>query len=60
MLSKMPLKWKVLLSTQAVVTAVLIVRRINPEFDWFQRRTLEIKSDETTGSIKIDTKLHEK
>ena len=54
-LSSFPLKWKVLLGTQGVVTTFLIARRMDPEtFDktMFEKRVLEIKRD-SEGSIKV-------
>jgi hypothetical protein len=54
-LSSFPLKWKVLLGTQGVVTTFLIARRLDPEtFDktMFEKRVLEIKRD-SEGSIKV-------
>ena len=55
MFAKLPLKWRVLLGTQGVVTTFLIARRMDPEtFDkkMFEKRVLEIKRD-SEGSIKI-------
>ena len=53
-LKNMPLKWKVLLGTQATATVVLIARRMDPTiFDsLFEKRVLVI-TQENDGSFQV-------